>query len=114
MVNHMVNHSGELDRVFHALADATRRGILAQLASGGPSSVGELAEPYDVSAPAISKHLRVLESAGLIEREIAGRVHRLRLGPVPLGEAMQWIDATRRFWEAQFDSLARHLERNPC
>ena len=109
----MVNHSAELDRVFHALADSTRRGILAQLANDGPSSVGELADPYDVSAPAISKHLRVLEEAGLIDREIDGRVHRLRLGSKPLEEAMRWIEKTRGFWESQFDALARHIERKP-
>ncbi len=109
----MVNRSSELDRVFRALADATRRGILAQLASDGPSSVGDLAEPYDVSAPAISKHLRVLENAGLIEREIDGKFHRLSLGSAPLDDAMQWIEKTRSFWESQFESLARHLERNP-
>jgi DNA-binding transcriptional ArsR family regulator len=111
MLNRVVNHSRELDQVFHALADGTRRGILAQLARDGESSVGALAEPYDVSAPAISKHLRVLEEAGLIEREIDGRVHRMRLGSEPLDEAVQWIEKTRSFWEARFDSLARHLER---
>jgi DNA-binding transcriptional ArsR family regulator len=109
----MVNLSGQLDQVFRALADPTRRGILAQLARDGQSSVGELAEPYDVSAPAISKHLRVLEKAGLVEREIDGRIHRLRIGAAPLSDAMKWIETTRRFWESQFDSLARHLERNP-
>ncbi len=109
----MVNRSAELDRVFHALADSTRRGILAQLARGGEASVGELAAPYDVSAPAISKHLRVLEEAGLIEREIDGRIHRCRLGSAPLSDAALWIEKTRRFWESQFDSLARHLERHP-
>ena len=113
IINHMVNRSEELDLVFRALADGTRRGILAQLAREGQSSVGEVAEPYDVSAPAISKHLRVLEEAGLIEREIDGRIHRLRLGSAPLDDAMQWIERTRSFWESQFDSLARHLERNP-
>lgn len=109
----MVNSSRNLDQVFHALADSTRRGILAQLARKGQSSVGELAEPYDMSAPAISKHLRVLEEAGLIERQIDGRVHRLSLGSTPLDEATRWIEQTRSFWESQFDSLARHLQRNP-
>jgi DNA-binding transcriptional ArsR family regulator len=113
MINQMVNRSLNLDRVFHALADSTRRGILAQLARKGQSSVGELAEPHDMSAPAISKHLRVLEEAGLIEREIDGRVHRLSLGSTPLDEATRWIEQTRTFWESQFDSLARHLQRNP-
>jgi DNA-binding transcriptional ArsR family regulator len=109
----MVNSSSDLDRVFHALSASTRRGILAQLARDGVASVGELAEPHAMSAPAISKHLRVLEEAGLIEREIDGRVHRCRLDSVPLAEAAQWIEKTRRFWETQFAALARHLERNP-
>lgn len=109
----MVNSSEDLDRVFHALSASTRRGILAQLARDGVASVGELAAPYEMSAPAISRHLRVLEEAGLIEREIDGRVHRCRLGSKPLGEAAQWIEDTRQFWEKQFRSLARHLERNP-
>jgi DNA-binding transcriptional ArsR family regulator len=113
MINHMVNRATELDRVFHALADGTRRGILAQLAREGQSSVGELAEPYTVSAPAISKHLRVLEDAGLIERQIVGRIHRLRLGSTPLDDATRWIAETRSFWESRFDSLARHLEQKP-
>lgn len=112
MLNQMVNHSQELDRVFRALADSTRRGILAQLARDGQSSVGDLAEPHDMSSPAISKHLRVLEEAGLIERQIDGRIHRLRLSSTPLDEAIQWIEKTRRFWESRFDSLERHLERN--
>jgi len=113
IINQMVNSPLHLDRVFHALADSTRRGILAQLARQGQSSVGELAEPHDMSAPAISKHLRVLEEAGLIEREIDGRVHRLSLGSTPLDEATRWIEQTRKFWESQFDSLERHLQRNP-
>ncbi|HEX3070322.1 MAG TPA: metalloregulator ArsR/SmtB family transcription factor [Thermoanaerobaculia bacterium] len=108
----MVNSPQDLDRVFRALADSTRRGILAQLARDGQSSVGDLAEPHDMSSPAISKHLRVLEEAGLIERKIDGRVHRLRLSSTPLDEAIQWIEKTRRFWESRFDSLERHLERN--
>ena len=113
IINHMVNRSAELDRVFRALGDGTRRGILAQLARDGQASVRELAEPYDVSAPAISRHLRVLEEAGLIERQIDGRIHHLRLDSAPLDGAMKWIEKTRSFWESRFDSLARHLERNP-
>jgi DNA-binding transcriptional ArsR family regulator len=108
----MVNDAA-LDRVFHALADPIRRGMLAQLASEGEASVGDLGEPYDVSAPAISKHVRVLEEAGLIERKVDGRIHRLRLASAPLEDATLWIEKTRRFWEFQFDSLSRHLERNP-
>jgi DNA-binding transcriptional ArsR family regulator len=110
----MVNNSAaQLDQIFHALSASTRRGILAQLAREGEATVGDLAAPYEMSAPAISKHLRVLEEAGLIEREIDGRIHRCRLGSAPLGDAAQWIEKTRHFWEERFAALARHLERHP-
>jgi DNA-binding transcriptional ArsR family regulator/uncharacterized damage-inducible protein DinB len=106
MVNQVVNDSGEqLDAIFAALADTTRRGILTQLARSGTATVGELAEPYPISAPAISKHIRVLEEAGLIEREVDGRVHRCRLTTARLEEVSRWIDRTRRFWESQFRNL---------
>jgi DNA-binding transcriptional ArsR family regulator len=101
----------QLDAVFAALSDATRRGILTQLARRGKATIGELAEPYPISAPAISKHIRVLEDAGLIEREIDGRLHRCSLSGSRLDEVSRWVDRTRRFWDLQFDSLDRHLER---
>ena len=99
----------QLDATFHALADPTRRGILAQLALG-EASVGELAAPYDMSLPAISKHLKVLEGAGFLIREKDGRVHRCRLESAPMKEAADWIDQYRRFWEGQLDRLAEYLE----
>jgi len=106
----MVKYSdAHLDTTFHALADPTRRGILAQLALG-EASVGELAAPYDMSLPAISKHLKVLEGAGFLTREKDGRVHRCRLEPAPMKEAADWIDQYRRFWEGQLDRLADYLE----
>jgi DNA-binding transcriptional ArsR family regulator len=106
----MVNYSsGVLDATFGALADPTRRAILARLARG-EAMVTELAEPFDVSLPAISKHLRVLESAGLLEREIDGRVHRCRLAAEPMKDAAAWIAQYRAFWETQFDALAKYLE----
>lgn len=106
----MVNYStAELDATFGALADPTRRAILARLARG-EAMVTELAEPFAMSLPAISKHLRVLESAGLLRREIDGRVHRCRLHAEPMKDAVAWIEHYRGFWEAQFDSLARFLE----
>ena len=111
IVNQLVNDPSQLDAVFAALADATRRGILTQLARRGTATIGELAEPYPISAPAITKHIRVLEEAGLIEREIDGRLHRCRLTTSGLSDVTEWVDRTRRFWESQFDSLARHLER---
>lgn len=108
MFNHMVN--GEhLDATFAALADSTRRAILARLALG-EASVGELASPFAISLPAVSKHLKVLEGAGLVARRVDGRVHRLSISAAPLHEAADFIDGYRRFWESQMDALARHLE----
>jgi DNA-binding transcriptional ArsR family regulator len=107
----MVKYQSEaLDHVFSALADPTRRAILARLAEGD-SSVGELAAPFDISLPAVSRHLRVLRRAGLISREKDGRVRRCALDPGPLHAASDWIESYRRFWEGQFDSLAEYLER---
>jgi len=99
-----------LDAVFSALADPTRRAILARLAENG-STVGELAAPYDISLPAISRHLRVLRKAGLVSRRTDGRVRRCALDAAPLRAASDWIERYRRFWEDQFDSLAEYLER---
>jgi DNA-binding transcriptional ArsR family regulator len=108
----MVNYfNGVLDATFGALADPTRRAILARLARG-EAMVTELAEPFDVSLPAISKHLRVLESAGLLEREIDGRIHRCRLAAEPMKDAAAWIARYRTFWETQFDALAKYLEES--
>jgi DNA-binding transcriptional ArsR family regulator len=105
----MVNYSqGALDATFTALADPTRRAILARLAQG-ESSVSELAEPFDVSLPAILKHLHVLERAGLVEHEKEGRVRRCRLKARPLRAAMSWLDHYRNFWEVRLDALERHL-----
>ena len=107
----MVKYKSEaLDDVFSALADPTRRAILARLAKG-ESSVGELAAPFDISLPAISRHLRVLKNAGLISREKDGRVRRCALDAGPLRTASDWIETYRGFWEDQFDSLAEYLER---
>ena len=107
----MVYYSGAvLDSTFAALSDATRRGILARLARQGESSVSDLAAPYDMSLPAVSKHLRVLEHARLVERQKDGRVHRCRLRAEPMKDAAEWIEHYRQFWEGQLDSLARYLE----
>ncbi len=101
--------SDPLSEVFGALADPTRRAILARLALG-ETSVGELAEPFEMSLPAVSKHLGVLETAGLVQREKQGRVRRCQLDGRPLEAAADWIGHYREFWEAQLDSLARYLE----
>jgi DNA-binding transcriptional ArsR family regulator len=99
-----------LDRTFAALAHPTRRAILTRLAREGPGSVSELAEPFDVSLMAVSKHLKVMEEAGLVIRRKDGRVHRLRFDPAPMNEASDWIEQHREFWEGQLDRLARYLE----
>lgn len=98
-----------LDAVFHALADRTRRSLLARL-SGGPTKITTLAEPFEMSLPAVSKHLRVLERAGLVERAIDGRVHRCSLNAAPLEEIERWVDHYREFWSGTLDALARYVE----
>ncbi len=106
----MVNYIEEtLNSTFAALADPTRRAILKRL-SFGDSSVTALAEPFDVSLPAISKQLRVLERAGLLTQEKDGRVRRCRLEALPMKEAVEWIAQYQRFWENQLESLANFLE----
>src|ERR1043166_1613731 len=98
-----------LDAVFSALADSTRRRILARLA-GGPASVNEVAEPFAMTLPAVSKHLRVLERAGLLRRERDGWYHRLHLEGAPLEDASAFLACYRPFWEATLDQLARYVE----
>jgi DNA-binding transcriptional ArsR family regulator len=105
----MVTNSSQLDLIFSALADPIRRAILARLAEG-EATVGELARPFDVSRPAISKHLRVLERAGLVRRTPDGRLSRCGLDAAPLQEAARWVERYRVFWEDQLDSLASYLE----
>ncbi len=107
--NHMVTNSRTLDLTFGALADPIRRAILARLARG-EATVGELARPFDVSRPAISKHLRVLERAGLVQRTRDGRISRCGLDAEPMRDAADWIERYREYWEEQLDSLARYLE----
>ncbi len=98
-----------LSAAFQAMADPTRRAILARLAAG-EATAGELAAPFSMSLPAVSKHLKVLEKAGLLVRRRDGRVHRCRLDPGPMRQAVDWIEAHRRFWETRLESLARFLE----
>jgi DNA-binding transcriptional ArsR family regulator len=99
-----------LSSTFAALADPTRRAILARLALG-ETSVTELAEPFDMSMPAVSKHLKVLERAGLIARGREAQWRPCRLEAAPLKTAAQWIDEYRRFWEESFDRLEEYLTR---
>jgi DNA-binding transcriptional ArsR family regulator len=106
----MVKYSkGSLDHTFAALADPTRRRILANLAEG-ERCVTDLARPHQMSLPAVSKHLRVLEKAGLIRRHRDGRVHRLKLNAAPMQRAQQWIEEYRRFWEESLDRLEEYLK----
>ena len=106
----MVNYTREeLDSTFSALADPTRRAILERL-SKTSCTVSELAQPFDMSLPAVSKHLRVLEEAGLLARRKEGRVHRIRLVAEPMREASDWITAYREFWEGRLDALAEYVE----
>jgi DNA-binding transcriptional ArsR family regulator len=100
-----------LDRVFHALSDRTRRTVLGRLTRGA-ATITELAAPFDMSLPAVSKHIRVLEHAGLVSRAVDGRIHRCSLDAEPLNEADRWLERYRAFWTHAFDALARHVERN--
>jgi len=109
----MVNYyPTPLDRTFSALADPTRRAILARLAEG-EAAVSQLAGPFDISLPATLKHLGVLEKAGLIVRTKQGRVSRCRLSAGPLKDAAEWLTFYRQFWERQLDALAQHLAKPP-
>jgi DNA-binding transcriptional ArsR family regulator len=106
----MVKYSSKtLNRTFAALADPTRRQILAHLACGD-RRVTDLARPHAMSLPAVSKHLRVLEKAGLLQRRRYGRVHQMQLDAKPLKQAALWVDEYRKFWEGSLDQLARYLE----
>ena len=100
-----------LDRVFRALADPTRRAMLRRLADG-EHSVGELAEPFDMSFAAAAKHVKVLEEAGLLSRTIEGRTHRCRIEAGPLAEADRWIAYYQRFWTARLGDLETALLRH--
>jgi len=99
-----------LDLTFSALADPTRRAILARLARG-EATVGQLAEPFSISPPAISRHLKVLEDAALISNERSGKHRICRLRPEALASAAEWIEFHRRFWTGSFDRLNAHLKK---
>jgi DNA-binding transcriptional ArsR family regulator len=97
-----------LDAVFHALGDRTRRVMLRELA-GGERTVGQLAKPFEISLAAASKHIKALENAGLIRREVRGRTHWCRLEPGPLASADEWLRFYERFWTGRIDTLERLL-----
>ncbi|MER8407682.1 metalloregulator ArsR/SmtB family transcription factor [Mesorhizobium sp. M0185] len=98
----------QMDAVFHALGDATRRHMLRDLADG-EKTVSQLAEPFPMSLAAASKHIKALENAGLIRREVRGRTHLCRLAPGPLASAHQWLSFYERFWTGRLDVLERLL-----
>jgi DNA-binding transcriptional ArsR family regulator len=97
-----------INSVFHALGDATRRHMLRDLA-GGERTVSQLAEPFAISLAAASKHIKVLENAGLIRREVRGRTHLCRLDPGPLASAHEWLSFYERFWSSRLDMLEQLL-----
>jgi len=103
-------YSRTLNRTFAALADPTRRRILAHLARGH-QRVTHLAKRHAMSLPAVSKHLRVLEKAGLLRRRRYGRIHEMRLDAKPLRQAAQWVEEYRKFWQGSLDRLAEYLEK---
>jgi len=100
-----------LDTVFHAIADPTRRGMLARLALG-ETSVGELAEPFAMSLAGASKHVKVLEQAGLVARKKVGRTHWCTLQAEPLAEAEKWLRQWEKFWNVRLDRLEAIIERD--
>lgn len=110
MLNHMVElHADHLSSVFHALADPTRRAMLSTLANG-PRTVGELASPFAMSLAAASKHIKVLERAGLVQRAVQGRTHTCRLDVRPMHAGLEWIRHYERFWNRHLDALEAALQ----
>ena len=103
-----MNNDATLDRSFLALAHPVRRAIVARLTAGS-APIGEAARGLDLSKPAISKHVKVLEEAGLVRRTVEGRSHRLRLAPERLEETSGWLDRQRALWEGKLDAVERHL-----
>jgi DNA-binding transcriptional ArsR family regulator len=109
-LNHMVKYYDSLDTTFGALADPTRRAILGTLMLG-QASITELAKPHRMSLPAVMKHVRVLEQAGLVKQKKSGRTRHCQLAAEPLKDAEQWINQYRAFWQNQFASLDRYLSQ---
>lgn len=102
-----------LDKTFSALAHPLRRAMLSRLAQGEVASISELASPFDVSLMAVSKHVRVLEEAGLLRRTRDGRVHRCSFRPSGMRDARDWIELHRRYWDSALDALTDYLEDTP-
>ena len=100
-----IHYHHPLDRTFHALGDGTRRQILSMLARAGALSANDLRQPFDVAQPTISKHLKVLEQAGLVHRDVVGRTHRFRLEAASMKDAEDWIGRQRQFWADTLERL---------
>jgi DNA-binding transcriptional ArsR family regulator len=107
----MINHEAALDRVFHALADPSRRAMVDQL-TRGPATVSNLAAPFAMTLAAVVQHLKVLEEAGVVRTEKVGRVRTCRIEPAALTSAEQWITKRKALWERRLDRLGDLLERN--
>jgi DNA-binding transcriptional ArsR family regulator len=112
IVKYMLNQPAPLDRMFQALADPTRRAVVARLCRG-PASVSELAKPLDMTLSAVVQHLAVLEASGLVRSEKAGRVRTCRIEPKALGTAEQWLAERRTTWEYRLDRLGEYLAEHP-
>lgn len=110
MVSHMANKSTQLDNVFGALSDATRRAIITRLCEG-EASVGELAKPFEMSLPSLMKHIRILEGSGLVASEKNGRVRTCSLQTETLAAVEGWLAAHRKFWEQRLDRLELFVEK---
>lgn len=103
-----MNNHAQLDRSFLALSHPVRRAIVERLASG-PATVGRASSGLGISKPAVTKHLKALETAGVVSRTVSGRTHVLRLEPRPLSEASAWLELHRSLWRAKFEAVERHL-----
>lgn len=109
---HRVSADERLDAVFHALGNSTRRALLARLAKR-PAMITELADPFAMSLPAVSRHIRVLEAAGLVTRTVDGRTHNCSLNPKPFKTIEGWLTHYRKFWEDNLAALAQYVESGP-
>jgi DNA-binding transcriptional ArsR family regulator len=107
--SHRASTDDRLDAVFHALGHSTRRALLARLARR-PAMITELADPFDMSLPAVSRHIRVLEDAGLVTRSVDGRTHHCSLNPKPFKTIEAWLIHYRKFWEDNLAALAQYVE----
>lgn len=106
-----IQQQAQLDRTFHALGDGTRRKMLSLLAKRGECTASDLGKPFPIAQPTASKHIRVLEEAGLVSRHVEGKTHRFRLVMKPLKEAQDWIARHQQFWEHSLDALGELLDQ---